>query len=148
MYMLSLVQSLASPLSKAEVLVASRHSGVQLLAKDFVALILGEIELIEAGMAGRKLVLAGVVAVDVEFGEAVHAFELLETIERNLASTSDELQQLGALFLVEALDCTPEPLDLRRGLLVVVVFGVVFPVVDVDVGQTRDKKFEFLFVED
>ena len=61
-------------LSKAEVFVAGGDGSVQLLAKVLVALVLGEIELVEAGMAGRQLVLAGIVAVDVELGEAIHAF--------------------------------------------------------------------------
>ena len=135
-------------LSEAEVLVASRDGSVQLLAKVLVALILRKIELVEAGVAGRQLVLARVVAVDVEFGEAIHALELLEAVERNLARTCDELKQLGALFFVEALDCTPEPLNLRRSALLVVVLGGVLPVVDINVRQTRDEQLEFLLVED
>jgi hypothetical protein len=58
------------------------------------------------------------------------------------------LQQLGLLFLVEAADSAPEPLNLWRGLLVIVVFSVVLPVIDVNVRKTRDEKLEFLFVED
>ena len=85
---------------------------------------------------------------DVELGKAIHALKLLEAVEWDLGSTGDELQKLGLLFLVEAADCTPEPLDLWRGLLVVMIFGVVLPVINVDVRKTGDKKFEFLFVED
>jgi len=85
--------------------------------------------------------------VNVEATEAVHAFKLLETVERHLASSCDELKKLGSFFFVERPNCTPEPLDLRRGGGVVVVFGVVLPVVDVDVWQTRDKKFKFLLAE-
>ena len=85
---------------------------------------------------------------DVEAREAVHAFELLEAVERHLARARDELQELRPLLLVEAADRAPEPLDLGRRGLVVVVFGVVFPVVDVDVGEAGDEELEFLFVED
>jgi hypothetical protein len=135
-------------LSKAKVLISSRNSSIKLLPQVLVALILREIKLVEASMAGGQLVLARIVAVDIELGETIHAFQLLETVERDFTGTSDELQQFGALFFVEALDCAPEPLNLRRGGLVVVVLGGVLPVVDVDVWETGDEKLEFLLVED
>jgi hypothetical protein len=96
----------------------------------------------------RQTILAAEITMNVEFGKAIHTLKLLEAIEWNLGSTGDELQKLGLFFLVEAANSTPEPLDLWRGLLVVVVFGVVLPVIDVDVGETGDEKFEFLLVED
>jgi hypothetical protein len=99
-------------------------------------------------VTARQTILAAIVTVNVELGKAVHTLKLLEAVEWDLGSAGDELQKLGLFFLVEAADSTPEPLDLWRGLLVVVVFGVVLPVVDVNVGKTRDEKFEFLFVED
>lgn len=49
---------------------------------------------------------------DIEFAEPVHALEFLETIQWHLASTSNELQQLGLLFLLERSDSAPEPLNL------------------------------------
>lgn len=84
-------------------------------------------------MTGRQLLLVAVVAVNGEPGEAIHAFELLEAIEWNLAGTSNELQQLGLLFLVKAANRSPEPLHLWRSRCVVRVFGVVLPVIDVDI---------------
>jgi hypothetical protein len=49
---------------------------------------------------------------DIELAEAVHAFELTESVQWHLTGSRDELQQLRTLFLVERPDCTPEPLDL------------------------------------
>lgn len=63
-------------------------------------------------MTARQTVLAAVITMNVEFGEAIHTLELLEAVEWNLGGTSDELQQLGLLFLVEAADSAPEPLNL------------------------------------
>ena len=137
-----------SCLSEAKVFVASRDSGVQLLAQILVAFEFGQIELVEASVARLQFVLAGVVAVDVELGKAIHALQLLEPIEWDLAGTGDELQQLGALLFIEALDCPPEPLDLRGSTLVVVVLGVVLPVIHVNVRKTGDEEFELLLVED
>lgn len=99
-------------------------------------------------MRARKAILIAIVPMDIEAAEAVHALKLLEAIERNLAGTGNELQQLSLLFLVEGADRSPEPLDLRRCCRVVVVFGVVLPVVDVDLGETGDEQFELLLVED
>jgi hypothetical protein len=87
-------------------------------------------------MTARQTVLAAIITMNVELGKAIHTLKLLEAVEWNLRSSGDELQKLGLFFLVEAADCTPEPLDLWRGLLIVVVFGVVLPVVNVDVGET------------
>lgn len=99
-------------------------------------------------MTARQTILATIITVNVELGEAIHTLKLLEAVEWDLGSTGDELQQLGLLFLVEAADSAPEPLNLWRGLLVVVVLGVVLPVIDINIRKTRDEKFEFLFVED
>ena len=90
-------------LSEAKVLISSRYSGVKLLAKLLIALILRKIELVEARVAGRQLVLARIVAVNVELGEAIHALQLLEAIQRDLARAGDELQKFSALFFIEAL---------------------------------------------
>ncbi len=84
---------------------------------------------------------------DVEAAEAVHPFKLTEAVQRHFACTGDELQELRSLFLVEGANGTPEPLDLRRGGRVVMVFAVVLPVVNVDIRKSRNKQFKFLFVE-
>lgn len=85
---------------------------------------------------------------DVEPGEAIHALKLLKAVERHLTSARDELQQLSALLLVVTAHGAPEPLDLWRGGRVVVIFGVGFPVIDINLGQTRDEKLKLLLVED
>lgn len=103
---------------------------------------------VEASMRAGKPVFVAIVPMDIEAAEAVHALELLEAVERNLAGTGHELQQLGLLFLVEGADRSPKPLDLRRCGRVVVVFGVVLPVVNIDLRETRDEQFELLLVED
>lgn len=85
---------------------------------------------------------------DIKLAHSIHALQLLEAIERHLGRSSDKLQQLGTLLLVEAADGTPEPLNLRRRSRVVVVFGIVSPVVDVNLGKTRDEELELLLVKD
>ena len=87
-------------------------------------------------MRAGQAIFIPIVAVDVEATETVHALELFEAVQRHFTGSGDELEELGALFFVEGADGSPEPLDLGRGGLVVVVFRVVFPVVDVDVGET------------
>ena len=85
---------------------------------------------------------------DIEPRKAIHTFKLAETVERYLACPCDELKQLGTLFLVKGADCAPEPLNLRGGGLIVVVFGMILPIIDVDIRKTRDKKFELLLIKD
>lgn len=76
-------------LGEAKVLATSCHGGVKGLAKIFVRLVLREVELVEASMAGRQTILAAVIAMNVELGESVHALELLEAVERHFTSTGD-----------------------------------------------------------
>lgn len=56
---------------------------------------------VEASMRTRKPILIAVITMDIETTEAVHSFKLAKSIERYLASSSDELKKLGSLFLVE-----------------------------------------------
>lgn len=60
----------------------------------------GEELTVEARVRTWKSILVAVITVDVESTEAVHAFQLLESVQGDLASSGDELQQLGTLFLV------------------------------------------------
>ena len=48
-----------------------------------------------------ETILVAVITVDVETAHSVHALEFLESIQRHLASTRNELQKLGAFFLIE-----------------------------------------------
>ena len=89
---------------------------------------------IEAGMRARESVFVTVVSMNVELAEAIHALELLEPIEGNLAGSGDKLQKLGSLLLVKGPDGAPEPLNLRRCRRVIVVLSVVLPIVDINVG--------------
>lgn len=51
-------------------------------------------------MRAGKSILVAIIAVDIEPTEAIHALKFLKAIERYLASSGDELQQLGTFFLV------------------------------------------------
>lgn len=85
---------------------------------------------------------------DVEPVDTIHTFQFFETIEGYFAGAGDELEQLGSFFLVEGPDSTPEPLDLLRRRIVVLVLRVALPVIYVNVGETRDEQLQLLFVED
>ena len=99
-------------------------------------------------MRARKALLVAIVAVDVEPAHAVHAFQLLESVQRHLGRARHELEQLGPLFLVKRPDRAPEPLDLLRRRRVVLVLRITLPVVHVDVGQARNQQLELLLIED
>jgi hypothetical protein len=51
-------------------------------------------------MRARKSILVAVITMDVESTEAIHTLEFLEAVERYLAGSRDELQQLGTLLFV------------------------------------------------
>ena len=103
---------------------------------------------VEASMGAGETLLVAVVPVYVESADAVHALKFLEAVERHFGSSCHELEELRPLFLVEGTDCSPEPLDLLRGGRVVVILGIALPVINIDVGETRDQKLKLLFVED
>lgn len=103
---------------------------------------------VETRVRAWKTILVAVVAMDVESADTVHTLKFLEAIERHFTGASDELQQLGTLFLVERAHGTPEPLDLGRRGRVVVVLSVHLPVVHLDLGQTGNEQLQLLFIED
>ena len=47
---------------------------------------------VETCVGGWQSILVPVVFVDVEHGEAIHAFKLSESVERHLASSGDKLE--------------------------------------------------------
>ena len=105
-------------LSETKVLASGSDCCEDLLAEGLVAFVFGKIELyilisccimrfwtlneltVKASMRTWKSVLVAVVTVDVEPTEPIHALEFLEAVERYLACSGNELQQLGTLFLV------------------------------------------------
>lgn len=99
-------------------------------------------------MRRRQTIFVAIIAVDVESVDAIHTLQLLETVEGHLAGSCHKLQQFSALFLVERSQSSPEPLDLLRRWIIVVVLCVALPVVDVDVRQTGDQELQLLLVED
>lgn len=52
-------------------------------------------------MRARKPIFVSIVSMYIEAREAVHAFELAESIEWNLACSRYKLKELCTLFLVE-----------------------------------------------
>ncbi len=82
--------------------------------------------------AGQALLVA-VISMDVELRETVHALQLTKAVQWYFAGACDELQQFGTLFFVEGTDRAPEPLDLWGGNLIIVIFGMILPVVDINV---------------
>jgi hypothetical protein len=76
---------------------------------------------------------------DIELAESIHSLKFLETIERYLASTSDELQQLGAFFLVKGSYSSPEPLNLRGRGTVIVILSIILPVIHIDIRKAGDE---------
>lgn len=96
---------------------------------------------VEACVGTWKSIFVTVITMNIESTEAIHAFQLLEAVERDFACSSDELQQLSTLFLVVRTDSTPEPLNLRGGGGIVVILGVALPIIDIDLGKTGDQEF-------
>jgi len=86
--------------------------------------------------------------VNIEAANAVHALKLLEAIEWDLGCAGYELEQLGALLLVEGSNSSPEPLDLLRRRSVVMVLRVALPVIEINIRQAGDEMLKLLLVED
>jgi hypothetical protein len=84
---------------------------------------------------------------DIEATESIHTLKLLEAIERNFTCSGNELQQFGTLLFVVRSNCSPEPLNLWGRCIVVVKLGITLPVIHINVGQSRDKEFQLLLIE-
>jgi hypothetical protein len=89
-------------------------------------------------MRAWETILVAVITVDVETANSVHTLEFLKSIERHLTSTRNELQKLGAFFLIERADSAPEPLNLGRGGRVVMILGIDLPIIHFNFGETGD----------
>ena len=66
-------------------------------------------------MSRWQAVSGAIVTVNLELLDAVHALQSSKTLEGNLGGTSDKLQELSPVRLVEGTQGPPEPLDLKFG---------------------------------
>ena len=94
---------------------------------------------VKASMRTWQPILIAIISMNVKSAESIHALKLAKAVQWYFASASDELEELGSLFFVERTNGSPEPLDLRRRGLVVMVFCVIFPVVNVNIRQTGNQ---------
>ena len=62
---------------------------------------MSRVRTVEACMRAWKSVFVAIIPMDIESTEAIHALELLESIQRDFTRASDELEEFSALFLVE-----------------------------------------------
>jgi hypothetical protein len=105
--------------------------------------------------------------VDVELGDAVHAFKVGEPVEWCFACSGHKLQELGTFLAREPGDGTgkkkeislhrstgyseecspPKPLNLWTARCVVVILCVGLPIVNVDIGQAGNEQLELLLIE-
>ena len=79
---------------------------------------------------------------------AITPLQILKAIDRDPTRAGSKLQQPTLLLRVPAADDLPEVLNHFVRLRVAAVIGVFLPVLDVDIGDTADQKFEFALVED
>lgn len=63
-------------------------------------------------MGGWQSVCGSIVAMNLELLDTIHTLQGSKTLERNLRSTRDELQEFGSVSLIERTQCPPEPLNL------------------------------------
>ncbi len=124
-------------------------NGLEQVSPQLVVRLVGrQIKLIEARVSRRQTVSRAIVTMNLEFLRPVHALECGEALQRHLRASRDELHELGLVSLIERPQSAPEPDNLQRGVLILVVLRVGLEVVDVDGGQPRDEQFELLLVED
>lgn len=84
---------------------------------------------------------------DGESSRAITALQILEAVDRNSAGTGCKLQQSTLLFGVPGANDFPEVLNHIILLLVATIIGMLFPVVNVDIGNTADEEFKFTFIK-
>ena len=135
-------------LCKSETLRALLDGFEQVRAQLIIRLVRGQIELVEARVRRRQPVSRAVVAVDLKLLRPVHPLKGREALKRHLGRPSHKLHEFGLIRLVKRTQGSPEPDDLQRVGLVLVVLCVGLEIVDVNVGQSRQQQLEFLLVED
>ena len=89
------------------------------LLKDFLRLVLRQVQLVEAGVAGWQA--HWVVchdSADCKQLNSVHSLQLVKTFNGHLGAASDELQEVALLGAVKGLHELPEPFDLRGSFVV------------------------------
>jgi hypothetical protein len=90
---------------------------------------------VEACVRTWKSILIAIITVDVESAEAIHALKLLEPVKRDLAGSSDKLEELGTLLFVVRTNGSPKPLNLRGRSRIIVILCVALPIVNVNLRK-------------
>lgn len=85
--------------------------------------------------------------VDREPLSALYALQVDEAVQRNTRRARREAEHLRSLLARERLQGAPEPHDDGVRACVAVVLGRGPPLVDVDVGGTRDEELKLALVE-
>ena len=118
----------------------------QLLDQYLLGAVVGEVELVEAGVrAGESLLLE--FPVDVEPLHSVHAPQVLEALHRHPRAACDELDEGCSEFHVEALEDFEEPYDDWIVFHVIYQLCIAAEVLDVDGGASRDHNFQLFLIE-
>lgn len=118
----------------------------QLLDQYLLGAVIGQVELVEAGVgAGESLLLE--FPVDVESLHPVHAPQVLEALDRHPRAACDELDEGGSELHVEALEDFEEPYDYWIVFHIIYQFCISAEVLDVDGGASRDHNFQLFLIE-
>lgn len=130
----------------AESLAAFGDGIHELLDQHFLRAVVGQVQLIEAGVGARQALLLEL-AVDVETLHAVHAAEVLEAFNRHAGTACDELDEGCPQLHVEGLQNLEEP-D-YDGVVPHVVDKVSVPpqVLNINGRPSRYHDLEFLLAE-
>jgi hypothetical protein len=100
--------------------------------QEFLGRVLGQVQLIVAGVALRKphqVVFRDALALDREVLHSTHALQILEALQWDLRAARDELQEEPDLARVHGRQGFPEPDNLRTIVREAIQHSVLFEVV-------------------
>jgi len=79
---------------------------------------------------------------------AIASLKVLEAVNWNSTRASCELEQSALLLRIPCANNFPEVLDDLVLFLISTIVGMLFPVINVNIGNTANQKLELAFVKD
>mmetsp|Transcript_25144 Transcript_25144/g.68340 ORF Transcript_25144/g.68340 Transcript_25144/m.68340 type:complete len:205 (-) Transcript_25144:786-1400(-) len=120
----------------------------QTLTQHLLALVLRQVQLVEAGVCTGQAARRAIRLVDLELLGPANALQRLEALQGHLACAGDELDHERQVLLAELRQHLEEPPDNRSVGIVALVLCVGTQVCHIDVWQARDEQLQLVVVED
>lgn len=130
----------------AETLLALSYGQHQLIDEDLLSSVIGQVQLVEAGMRTWKTFLLKL-TMNIKFLHSIHPPQILEPLYRHSRTSSHELYESRPQLHIETLQHLEQPQNNLIVFDIVHQLRIGLQIFNIDSGSSRYHNFEFLLVE-